>query len=56
FFRSIKYRFQRVDKTTVNTIELRVPGVLTIDAHFLGGQVLSGVIFTTFSAYEREII
>ena len=48
--------FQRIDKTTVTTVELRAPGVSTLDAQSLQGQVLGGAIFSGFSLQERETI
>lgn len=48
--------FQRIDKTTVKAIELRAPGVSTLDAQLLHGQVLGGTIFSSFSTQERAII
>jgi Protein of unknown function (DUF3723) len=49
--------FQRIDKTTVKTVQLRAPGVSTSDAQSLQGEVLGGKrIFSGFSRQEREII
>jgi hypothetical protein len=45
-----------VDKVTVKAVELRAPGVSTLDAQFLHGQVLGGAIFSGFSVQERAII
>ena len=41
---------------TVKTVELRAPGVSTLDAKFLGGRILGGIIFSDFNRQEREII
>ena len=48
--------FQRIDQTTVKTVELKAPGVSTLDAQSLQGKVLGGRIFSGFSRQEREII
>jgi hypothetical protein len=40
----------------VKVVELRAPGVSTLDATFLHGQVLGGTIFKDFSPQEREVI
>jgi hypothetical protein len=40
----------------VKVIELRAPGVSTVDAEFLQPQILGGVIFKDFSPQERMII
>lgn len=54
--KGIENGFQRIDKTTVKTVELRAPGVSTLDARYLQGQVLGGAIFSGFSTQERAII
>jgi hypothetical protein len=52
----IERGLQKVDKATVREVELRAPGVSTLDTQFLYGKVLGGVIFSSFSIQEREII
>lgn len=47
---------QRIDKNSVKVMQLRAPGVSTVDAQFLRGQILGGVIFSGFSAQERITI
>ena len=56
FLKGVERAFQRVDKVTVRAVELRAPGVSTLDAQFLRGQVLGGAIFSGFSDQERAII
>ncbi|KAH7364008.1 hypothetical protein BKA65DRAFT_532668 [Rhexocercosporidium sp. MPI-PUGE-AT-0058] len=56
FMKGIGNGFQRIDKTTVKTVEKRAPGVSTSDARFLQGRVLGGAIFGDFTRQEREAI
>ncbi|KAH8596873.1 hypothetical protein B0O99DRAFT_685352 [Bisporella sp. PMI_857] len=39
FMMGIRKGLQRINKTTVKTVELRAPGVSTLDARFMEGQV-----------------
>jgi hypothetical protein len=54
--KGVKRGFQRIDGVTVKAMELRAPGISTLDAEFLCGKVLQGKIFSDFSQQEREII
>lgn len=47
---------QRVDLITVRAIELMSPGSSTMDAQIIHGQILGGIIFSSFSHEERSTI
>ena len=40
----------------MKALEFRAPGVSTLDAQFLRGQILGGAIFSSFSDQERAIV
>ncbi|PVH70499.1 hypothetical protein DL98DRAFT_436956, partial [Cadophora sp. DSE1049] len=56
FMKGIGNGFRRIDKSTVETVEKRAPGVSASDSRFLEGLVVSGAIFGDFSRKEREAI
>lgn len=47
---------QYVDHVTVKALELRAPGISTLDANILRGQILGGEIFSAFSEQNRRRI
>ena len=45
---------QYVDHATVKALELRAPGISTLDANTLRGQILRGEIFSAFNEQDRR--